>query len=261
MSVASALFGTMVAKLGCPAGARRSIDVGWAIAEKAHSLIWEDVQPFRRHLEKPASAKSVQVCPAAVDFDARHFVVRCPIDINVRFGFDDKKQPMLQALDGAQSSVRPNHLNRMVSIVNRAEWRHPERPIVQFHTPYICLADEPVWINQLPPFLDYCDPAMPGILIAGRFPIHIWPRHLMWAFEWHDIRKPLVVARGAPGFYLRFETRDPSRSVRLVEADTAPVQDYIDSIAGVTNYVNRTFSLFERAQRRRPKQLLHAVRR
>jgi hypothetical protein len=45
--------------------------------------------------------------------------------------------------------------------------------------------------------------------------------------------------------------------VRLVEAEATPeVRTYIDSISGVTNYVNRTFSLFERAKARRPKVLL-----
>jgi heat shock protein HspQ len=79
----------------------------------------------------------------------------------------------------------------------------------------------------------------------------------MWAFEWHDIGKDLVVRRGQPWFYVRFETNDPTHRVRLVEAELTPeVQRYIDSISGVTSYTNRTFSLFDRARARRPKQLL-----
>ena len=85
---------------------------------------------------------------------------------------------------------------------------------------------------------------------------------MMWAFEWHDTKKPLVIARGAPWFYLRFETQDPSRHVRLVPSEVTPeVQAFIDSIGGVTNYVNRTFALFDRARQRRPKQLVFPIAR
>lgn len=243
-------------KRAAPA-ARRTVQVGWTLEDAKASLIWEEPVPYRRGSPPAAASKSVQFCPAVIDFDARHFVVKCPIDINVRMLLSADKPPALQMIDGLQSTVRGKHLNSMVSIISRAEWRHPERPILQFITPYIFITDDPMWVNQLPPFLDYLDPALPGLLIAGRFPLHIWPRRLMWAFEWHDVSKPLVVKRGAPWFYLRFDTPDPSAHVRMVEAEITPdVQRYIDSINGVTNYVNRTFSLFDRAEKRRPKQLL-----
>jgi hypothetical protein len=97
----------------------------------------------------------------------------------------------------------------------------------------------------------------PGLMIGGRFPIDVWPRHLMWAFEWHDLDRELVLTRGAPWFYAMFETADPSRHVRLVEAErTAELKAYMAGLKGVTNYVNRTFSLFATARARRPRKLL-----
>ena len=63
--------------------------------------------------------------------------------------------------------------------------------------------------------------------------------------------------RGEPWFYVRFETFDPSRPVRLSEASmTPPLKEYMAGTSGVTNYVNRTFSLFKTARECRPKQLL-----
>ena len=150
-------------------------------------------------------------------------------------------------------------LAMMVVLVNRNEWRHPERPIVQVVTPYLFLADEQVYLSQTAPHLDFVAPALPGVLIGGRFPINIWPRHLMWAFEWYDTKQDIILKRGQPWFYVRFEVNDPSRPIRLVEADMRPeVQQYVNSISGVTNYVNRTFSLFERAKKRRPERLVYA---
>jgi hypothetical protein len=238
---------------------RVPFDVGWTIQSQKASLIWSEPARFKRNQPRAASAKSVQVCPAALDFDARHFVVDCPVDLHLRIDMGDNAsvQPSLVNAAGPQSAIRSKHLSQMVMLVARREWRHPARPIIQVITPYLFLADEPTYINQLPPFLDYTDPALPGLLISGRFPIHIWPRQLMWAFEWYDTKKELVLQRGKPWFYLRFENADPTRPVRMFEADIRPeVQAYIDSLSGVTNYVNQTYSLFETAKQRRPQQLL-----
>jgi hypothetical protein len=240
-----------------PARSAGVTEVGWAIMDDRASLIWDQPKTYRRDIPRPASAKSVQVCPAALDFDARHVAVPCPVDLHLRFEKDEQGQPRLKNVAGLQSTIRSKHLQQMVRVVDRVEWRNPDRPIVQIITPYLFLADTPVWINQLPPYLEYTDPAWPGLLICGRFPIHIWPRHLMWAFEWHDLSRDLILRRGQPWFYLRFETPDPSRPVRLVETEITPeAKAYIDSISGVTNYVNRTYSLFDRARQRRPKTLL-----
>ena len=71
-----------------------------------------------------------------------------------------------------------------------------------------------------------------------------------------------MLKRGEPWFYLRFETEDPSRQVRLVEAEmTAQLRAYCNAMDGVVNYVNRTFSLFHTAERRRPPRLLQRAER
>jgi hypothetical protein len=242
------------------APARAPAEVGWILHDQKASLIWSAPTRFKRDLPRPASAKSVQVCPAALDFDARHYVVECPVDLHLRLdmGTTADAQPTLANAAGAQSTIRSKHLGQMVTMVARREWRHPARPIIQVITPYLFLADEATYINQLPPYLSFANPAWPGLMIAGRFPIHIWPRALMWAFEWYDTSRELVIPRGSPWFYLRFETPDPTRPVRLIEADIKPDgQAYLDSLNGVTNYVNQTYALFEVAKQRRPAQLLY----
>ena len=238
---------------------RRAVDVGWTIQAEKSSMIWDEPRTYLRKMPRPASAKSVQVCPAAIDFDARNFVIDCPVDMHLRMKMEDEKGPQIINVAGLQSNVRPKHLGQMVVMVSRAEWRHPERPILQIITPYLFLADETVYLSQVAPYLDYTAPAWPGVLIGGRFPIHIWPRHLMWAFEWYDTTQDLILKRGQPWFYVRFEGPDPSRPIRLVETVITPeTQTFIDSVSGVTNYVNRTFSLFERAKKRRPDRMVFA---
>jgi hypothetical protein len=124
-------------------------------------------------------------------------------------------------------------------------------------TSYIFVSDDPVYVNQYPPFLHYNPVVRPGVQINGRFPVDIWPRALQWAFEWHDVSKDLILKRGEPLFYVHFEGPDPSASVRLIEAKRTPeLMSHIDSITGVTEYVSQTYSLFKNARERRPEKLL-----
>ena len=55
---------------------KKVIDVGWTLIDFPASVIWSDPEPFTRNLPKSTTAKSVQVCPAALDFDAGYFVVK-----------------------------------------------------------------------------------------------------------------------------------------------------------------------------------------
>ncbi|EPX84186.1 hypothetical protein ruthe_02397 [Rubellimicrobium thermophilum DSM 16684] len=117
-------------------------------------------------------------------------------------------------------------------------------------------------MSQVAPFMHYRPDPLPGTIFGGRFPIDVWPRPLMWAFEWHEPDKPIRLNRGDPLFYVLFETVPPDRGVAMVETEVTPeLRDYMDLISGAVNYVNQTFSLFEAAEARRPARLLSPVRR
>lgn len=236
----------------------RTVEVGWILDTEKAGFVWDG--PRRQSGDHPPAehAKSVAFCPAVLDHEARIFEIPCPIDVELAITLNDKtKAPQLVNAAGIKATVRNNQLGQMASLINRREWRHPDRPVVQIITPYLFLADEPVYMTQMPPFNHHRVPQLPGLVIGGRLPIHIWPRHMMWAFEWQDPKQIIDLKRGEPWFYVRFETFDPSRPVRMVEADMAPpLKEYIQGMSGVTNYVNRTFSLFKTAEQRRPKQLL-----
>jgi hypothetical protein len=231
--------------------------VGWLLQTDKASFIWDAPRKLSRSGGKTTHAKGVSFCPAVIDFEARYFEIPCPVDVELRFVLEDGKRPAVVIAAGSEATIRPKHLSSMLTIVKRDEWRHPNRPLIQFLTPYLFVTDEPVYMSQLSPFGHYFKTPLPGVMICGRMPIHIWPRPLMWAFEWYDTTKPLVLKRGEPWFYLHFETNDPTRRVRVIEADMTPaLSEYLSGLTGVTNYVNRTYSLFRIAEERRPKQLL-----
>lgn len=242
-------------------GAKRTITVGWTVRSAVSAAIWSPPQPFTRNDRKSPAAKSVQYCPAAIDFDRRHFVVPCPIDITLQFEKGANGQLHLRDANGEASGLRAGAINELLVLHPQNEWRDPNRPVIQMIAPYIFVADDPCYIVQTPPYLHYFKTPRPGVQIGGRFPAHNWPRPLSWGFEWHDPSQPLVLKRGEPWFYIHFETHNPSAHVRLVEQEMTPeLEQYVASIVDVSNYINRTYSLFAEAQRARPTTLLKEKR-
>jgi len=240
---------------------KRVIEVGWLIDGGGPSFLWQTPKSLHQAKKPPEHPKAVDHCPAIVDGEARTIAVAAPIDLHIRLGADKDAKPTIVNAAGLKSQVTSRKLDSMVTMMAPNRWRHPKRPVLQFIAPYRFLCDEPCWMNQLPPYYDYKSPPWPGVMIGGRFPIHNWPRSLMWAFEWRDTARDLIVRRGEPWFYVRFETEDPSRPMRLIEAEMTPeLREFCKGLDGVTNYVNRTFSLMEVAAERRPARLLYPKR-
>lgn len=235
----------------------RFADVGWILDTDSAQLIWPEPRRVKTQKPERVHAKSLARCPAVLDSDSRLFEITCPFDLELGFRRDQNGKPVLVNLLGDQSPVRASKLGQLVSITSETEWAHPDRPVIQIITPYLLVTDEPIYVNQLPPFNHWRAKPLPGVMVSGRFPADIWPRHLMWAFEWYDIKQPISLRRGEPWWYLRFDHFDPSRAIRMIPAQmTADLQEYLKGIKGVTNYVNHTYQLFKIARERRPAVLL-----
>ncbi len=235
----------------------RVIDIGWLVDGGGPGFLWDAPRAIKGHSRPPEHPKAVNHCPAIVDSDARTYSVAAPVDMHLRLTRDEKGNVKMVNAAGIKSTVSGSKLDRMITVMAPNRWRHPKRPCLQVVAPYRFICDEPCWMNQLPPYYDYKSPQWPGVMIGGRFPIHNWPRSLMWAFEWHDEGRDLVIKRGEPWFYVRFETVDPSRPQRVVEAEMTPeLREFCGGLDGITNYVNQTFSVMDVAAERRPPNLL-----
>ncbi|QPM92158.1 hypothetical protein [Pseudooceanicola algae] len=233
------------------------VRVGWLLSKVDAPVIYDAPRRVNSRDARRTHAKAASRCPAVLNVESRYFEIPCPIDVNIGFDRDKEGRAILRNLAGDGSTVRAGKLGKMLTLVAEKEWRYPDRPVVQMKLPYLFVCDEPVYLTQLDAYMHYRRQPLPGTIFAGRFPIHLWPRPLMWAFEWHDITKPLVIQRGDPLFYCQFDADGPDRSTQLVEAEMTPeLQTYLDHISGAVNYVNQTFALFEAAERARPQHLL-----
>lgn len=233
------------------------VTVGWFLAEEKGAVPFDPPERLTQRPPNKGHAKSAARCPAVVQMESRYFVVKCPYDLHVGFGRDDKGKPHLVNRAGGASPVRGSKLAQVLTLVAEGEWRFPDRPTLQLSLPYCFIADETVYLTQLGTFAHYRRDPLPGTIFGGRFPINIWPRPIMWAFEWHEPERDLILRRGEPLFYLQFEAQGPDRPIQMIEAARTPeLLAYMESLSGVVNYVNQTFALFRAAEDRRPARLL-----
>jgi hypothetical protein len=196
------------------------ITVGWLREPEKGGVLYD---PPERVVFRPPNrshAKSAARCPAVINLESRYFMVKCPFDLEIGFARGKEGRAVLVDRSGAAGPVRSAKLGEALTMVGESEWRYPDRPTLQLKLPYIFVADEPVFVTQLDAFSHYRRRPLPGTILGGRFPIHIWPRPLMWAFEWPELMR------------------------------------YIEHISGAVNYVNQTFSLFRAAEAARPTRLL-----
>jgi len=239
-----------------------TVQVGWLLNEAKSGVVYPAPERVRSVEMNKEHAKSASRCPAIIDMESRHFVVRVPFDLHLRLVRDKNGKPGLRNMLGDKSPVRSNILQKILHVTAEQEWRYPDRPTIQISLPYLFIADEPTYMTQLDSFMHYRKSPLPGTIFGGRFPIDVWPRPLMWAFEWHDVSKDLILKRGDPWFYVKFETTPQNRPISLIEAErTKELAEYLEHTAAVVNYVNQTFSLFKEAKKVRPKTLLVAKKR
>src|SRR6056297_11445 len=233
------------------------VRVGWFLTSDKAGVLYDPPQRLTSRQTNIGHAKSASRCPSVIQMESRYFVVNCPFDLHIGFDRTAEGQAVLVNRAGASATMRRNKLADVIKLVNEEEWRYPDRPTVQIVLPYCFIADETLYMTQLGPFAHYRPDPLPGTIFGGRFPINIWPRPLMWAFEWHDPSKDIVLRRGEPLFYCQFEGPGPERPIQMVEADRTPeLEAYMEKLSGVVIYVNQTFGLFKAAEAMRPKTLL-----
>jgi hypothetical protein len=242
--------------------AKGPVTIGWFLNQRKAGIVYFPPERVRSADLNKTHAKSASRCPAVINLESRYFVVRCPFDLHLAFVRDKEGRPALRNLNGDMSGIRGNKLREKLHIAAESEWRHPGVPTLQLELPYVFIADEPVYLSQVSPFMHFTKQPLPGTIFGGRFPINVWPRPLMWAFEWHDTETPIKISRGDPLFYVGFETMPQDRGVVVTETEVTPeLADYMDLISGAVNYVNQTFSLFAAAEERRPATLVTPVKR
>ena len=132
---------------GPEGGGRGPVTVGWFLTQDKGAVLFDAPERMVSRETNKTHAKSAARCPAVIQMESRYFVVNCPYDLQIGFTRDDKGKAVLVNRAGAASPVRAGKLNELLTLVNEAEWRYPDRPTVQMALPYCFIADEPVYAD------------------------------------------------------------------------------------------------------------------
>lgn len=244
------------------------INVGWLNTCDSVELQRSAIAPIspyavfepERYIRKPSGIKSRSLftsCPAFVQFNRNLFLIRSPIDVDLEIKPDQNDRNVTNCFQ-IGDKVNPALLKSYITLEG-----DPNRqvdfgvPHIQFQTPYVFYADEPVTMMLFSPIHEHQN-NIPGPIIPGEFDIHAWQRSVNWAMEWKDRMSPLHIKRGDPLFYVKFIVhRDPTLKVDLIrlKANSNTVNPVLRA-QGAANLGLKTFDLFEIARKWRAKKFI-----
>ena len=230
-------------------------DVGYCLTDPKGGFAFQPPRTVFSTRDRPMGTRAVQNCPAVNTLE-RH-LVEIPAPVGIRLVLEEEDgDPALGVIEKG-TFVEPERIAEMVALEPRERWRHPDRPVLQLTLPFFFVTDAPCILNLLPPFLAGSMRRWPGTMIAGRFPLTIWPQTLNWAFEWDRPDEALALQQGEPLAYALFEFNKPDARPTLVEAALTPeLEEYRKGMQEIHHVTPRIEEVWEQAAARRPARLL-----
>lgn len=237
-------------------GETAQIDVGYCLCDPAAGFAFEPPRSVFSTRDRPLGTRAIQNCPA-VNAIERHLVeIPSPIGIRLTLEEEADGSPALGVI-GQGTFVEPQHIGTMIALEPPERWRHPRRPVLQLTLPYFFVTDAPCMLNWLPPFHGPALRRWPGVAVAARFPLTIWPQTLVWAFEWDRPDQELSLKQGEPLALALFEFNHPDARPNLVEAALTPeLAEYRRGMQDIHHLTPEIEEVWRRAGARRPARLL-----
>jgi hypothetical protein len=152
------------------------------------------------------------------------FVLRSIIDLE--FEWDHLNKVLNSNLTG------PSH--DLMLRVHYEDFDHEKgNPIIAISSAFVFVADQPVYVEFLPPFNDI-DPAWR--LIPGHFNIHSWTRPVLPTIEM--LEKKVKIKRGQPLAYIRFKSENLRDSFTLERIPrTRELEDAVNGCLSVKSFM------------------------
>jgi len=231
------------------------VDVGYCLVTPEAGFAFQPPRTVLSRRARPLGARSVQNCPAVNALERQLVEMPCPVTVSLRLEEEDG-EPAL-SVDPRGTFIGGEELSEMLSLEPAERWRDPKKPVLQVSLPWFFVTDAAAMVSQIPPFLAPEMRRWPGTMVAGRYPVGIWPQSLTWAFEWDRADQPLTLKQGEPLCYFLFEFNAPDKRPNLVEAAMTPeLEDYRRGMAEAAHFTEDVTEVWEMARARRPERLL-----
>ena len=141
-------------------------------------------------------------CPAQNLSSDNTFIISSPFDLHLQCTLTDDG---CELNVGDKSSIRPEKLANLIKVHPRSEWREADKPLLQIMLNYYFVSDNEVELQYLSPVGTYFfEPALPGLVLQGRWGIRSWIRPINFVFEWWRTSSELRIGRGQPILNIMF---------------------------------------------------------
>ena len=230
------------------------IEVGYCLADPGAGFAFPPPRTVLSTRDRPLGVRAIQNCPAVNVLERQ--LVEIPSPVTLRLVLEEEDGAPALGVVEKGTFVDPERIAEMVALEPPERWRHPKRPVVQLTLPWFFVTDAPAMINLLPPFLSPAMRRWPGLPVAGRWPVDIWPQTLVWALEWDRPDRELSLRQGEPLALALFEFNRPDARPALVEAALTPeLAEYRAGMKDIHHVTPAIEEVWAGARARRPARL------
>jgi hypothetical protein len=230
--------------------------IGWFLPQILEArAAWFDPVRYSWQPDGERNSDFFLQCPAYQKHSRNLFVIRCPFDLHLKCQASDTG---CELSVGEESSIKPEKLASFIKVHPKNEWREPDKPLMQFMLNYYFLSDDDIDIQYLSPLTtNFFQPALPGLVLQGRWNIRSWIRPVNFVFEWWHPSSDLIIRRGHPILNVMFLSQDLDAKTELVEAEeTDEVIAMARRVQNINSYIGNVFSVLPSIVKRRPRRLV-----
>lgn len=231
------------------------VRIGYCLGQAEGGFAFQAPRSVFSTRSKPLGKRAIQNCPAVNGLERQLIEIPSPVSIRMVLTMTDDGPEI--DIDPVGTFVEEEKIGEIISLEPQERWRVANRPVLQIRLPFFFVTDEAAMMSLLPPFLAPAMRKWPGTMVASRFPLTIWPRDLVWAFEWDRPGEELVLRQGEPIAYALCEFDNPNKRPELVEAAlTETLAEWREGMEGLDNFVEDVEEIWRGAPARRPARLL-----
>jgi hypothetical protein len=216
------------------------MNINYIFAPKINELeevFFFEPEPIIDYLATSRKGNQILKCPAFLDYYKNTYLIKAPMDLTLNISGSQVT---------CQQSYPADYLNLL--IMNRTEERS-KISMLQILWNYTFYSNDSVMVEVLPPTWHKNSFQNNINVLGATFDISKWARPLNFAFEIIDDTKPIVIKRGDPLYYVRFNTLN---KVKLVKQEpTKEIENLIMMCVNVKSYssnnsMQKNYSLMKR---------------
>ncbi len=202
------------------------MNINYTFAPKANQLedvIFFEPEPVIDYLSTSRKGTKILKCPAFLDYYKNTYLIKAPIDLTFKISGSH--------ID-CQNLYPQDYLKKIFSNRHQPENLYSTVSLAWY---YMFYSNKSVMIEVIPPVWHKNKLQNNINIIGATFDISKWYRPLEFAFEIIDDTQLIVIKRGDPLYYVKFNTLDKIKLDR--QESTKKIEELIIMCTQLKNYI------------------------